>query len=125
LFEERISTGQFTSDHYYSDWFWKNTDEKNWSDIKNLVDKAMGNLTSYSLVSWNVQSKIHTANLSGTFVVLVYATTYDKGNGTETLTIHKPLRGDTFSILGHHFNSQQIQQLINKGIKKVATRNDV
>lgn len=125
LLEERINSGQFASDQFYSDLFWANTNEKNWSDIKNLVEKAMGNLTSYSLVSWNVQSKVHTGDFSGTFVVLVYATTYEKGNGTETLTIHKPSSGDEFLILGHHFNSQQIQQLINQGIEQVASESDV
>ncbi len=124
LFEERINSGQFASDQFYSDLFWENTDEKNWSDIKNLVEKAMGSLTSYSLISWNVQSKVHTGDFSGTFVVLVYATTYEKGNGTETLTIHKPLSGDEFLILGHHFNSQQIQELINQGIEQVASKSD-
>ncbi len=125
LFEERISTGQFDSEQYYSELFWKNTDEKQWSDVKNLVEKAMGDLKSYSLISWNVQSKVHTNEISGTIVVLVYETTYEKGVGTETLTIHKSLMGDQFAIVGHHFNSQQIQQLINKGIEQVASENNV
>jgi len=49
LFQERINNGGFSSNRYYSDLFWKNTDEKKWTNIKNLVKKAMGDLKSYSL----------------------------------------------------------------------------
>ena len=123
LFEERIGKGQFDSDldRYYSELFWKNVDDKKWSDIKKLVKTAMGDLKSYVLITWNVQSKVDTNEISGTIVVLVYETTYENGLGTETLTIHKSLTGDTFAILGHHFNSEQIQELINKGIEQVAS----
>ncbi len=121
LFQERISDGWLGSDRYYSDLFWKNTDEKKWSNIKNLVEKAMGDLESYSLTTWNVQSKVNTNAISGTIVVLEYETVYKKGIGTETLTIHKPLMGNEFSILGHNFNSKQIQQVIDNGIEHVVS----
>jgi hypothetical protein len=121
LFQERINDGWLGSDRYYSDLFWKNTDEKKWSNIKNVVEKAMGDLESYSLTTWNVRSKINTNELSGTIVVLVYETVYREGKGTETLTIHKPLLGNEFSILGHNFNSERIQQVIDKGIEQAAS----
>lgn len=121
LFQDRIFNGVFGPKEYYSDLFWKNTDEKKWSSITNLVNKAMGNLLTYSLSSWKVQSKVHTNQVSGTFVVLVYETVYEKGNGTETLTIHKPVSGGEFAILGHHFNSEKIKDLINKGIEQAAS----
>lgn len=126
LFEQRIRTGRFDADldRYYSGLFWENADAKKWSDIKKLVRTAMGDLKSYSLISWNVQSKLHTHEISGTIVVLVYQTTYEKGIGTETLTIHKSLTGDSFAILGHHFNSERIQELFNKGIEQVALESD-
>ena len=121
LFQERIFNGGFGSKEYYSDLFWKNTDEKKWSSVKNVVNRAMGNLLTYSLSSWKVQSKVHTNQVSGTFVVLVYETVYEKGNGTETLTIHKPVSGGEFAILGHHFKSEKIKELINKGIEQAAS----
>ena len=125
LFQERIHNSGFGSKQFYSDLFWKNADEKKWSSITNLVDKAMGDLLGYSLSSWKVQKKVHTNQISGTFVVLVYETVYEKGKGIETLTIHKPLSGDNFAILGHNFNSEKIQELIEKGIEQAAARDDV
>jgi hypothetical protein len=121
LFQERINDGWLDSDRYYSDLFWKNTDEKKWSNIKNLVAKAMGDLESYSLTTWNVQSKVNTSELSGTIVVLVYETVYREGKGSETLTIHKPLMGNKYSILGHNFNSEKIQQVIDESIEQAAS----
>jgi hypothetical protein len=119
LFQERITSGWFDSDRYYSDLFWENTDEKKWTNIKNIVKQALGDLESYSLTSWNVQSKVKTNEISGTIVVLQYETVYNKGIGTETLTIHKPLMGNKYSILGHNFNSKQIQQVIDNGLEQV------
>ena len=104
--------------------FWKATDRKKWSDINRLVVKAMGDLQSYSLTSWKVQSTVNTSQISGTIVVLVYDTHYEKGEGTETLTIHKPLAGGKFAILGHHFDSETIRQLIEKGIEQAADSGD-
>lgn len=121
MFEERIVYGDFGLDAYYSELFWQNADEKKWNNIINLVNKAMGNLQSYSLESWHVQSKVHTNQISGTIVVLVYKTVYEKGTGTETLTVFKPLIGDEFSILGHNFNSKRIQRLIDKGIEQATS----
>jgi len=121
LFQERINSGWFDSDRYYSDLFWENTDEKKWSNIKDIVTQALGDLESYSLTSWNVQSKVNTNAISGTIVVLEYETVYKKGIGTETLTIHKPLMGNEFSILGHNFNSKKIQQVIDNGIEQVVS----
>jgi hypothetical protein len=115
LFQERINSGWFDSDRYYSDLFWKNTDKNTWSNIKHIVTQALGDLESYSLTSWEVQSKVNTNAISGTIVVLEYETIYKKGIGTETLTIHKPLMSDEFSILGHNFNSKHIQQVIDSG----------
>jgi hypothetical protein len=85
----------------------------------------MGDLQSYSLSSWKVQTKVHTNQISGTFVVLVYETVYEKGNGTETLTIHKPGLGYKFAILGDHFNSEKIKELIEKGIERAAAGDGV
>ncbi len=125
LFEERIACCDFGSEAYYSDIFWKNTDADQWRKIKVLVDKAMGPLKSYSLKDWNIKTTINTNQLSGTIVVLVYETTYAKGKGVETLTLHKPLLGKHFKIVGHHFNSKRIQELINQGIDQVALKDSV
>jgi hypothetical protein len=121
MFQERIVYGEFGLDAYYSELFWRNVDEKKWDNITKLVNKAMGDLQSYSLESWKMQSKVHTNELSGTIVVLLYKTVYEKGKGTETLTIYKPLMGDSYSILGHNFNSKRIQRLIDKGIEQATS----
>jgi hypothetical protein len=121
LFQERINSGWLDSDRYYSELFWKNTDENKWSNIKRIVTQALGDLESYSLTSWNVQSKVNTHAISGIIVVLEYETVYKKGIGIETLTIHKPLMGNEFSILGHNFNSKQIQQVIDSGLEHVVS----
>ena len=121
MFEERIVYGDYGLDVYYSELFWRNTDERKWENITKLVEKAMGELQSYSLESWKLQSKVHANQISGTIVVLVYKTVYEKGKGTETLTIYKPLMGDGFSILGHNFNSKRIQRLIDKSIEQATS----
>jgi hypothetical protein len=121
LLNERIEKGGFGSDNYYSEVFWKSTDSQKWENIKQLVDKAMGNLKSYKLKTWNVTTQAKTNDLSGTIVSLVYDTVYEKGNGTETIVLHKPITGKTFKIVGHHFNSPEIQKLIDKGIEKAVS----
>ena len=119
--EDRIANGGFGGDDkYYSDIFWQYTDEHEWKNITRLVDKAMGNLNSYSLITWNTQSKFHTNQLSGTFVVLVYHTEYEKGKGQETLTMYKGVKDKDFLILGQHINSAKIQELLYRGIEQVA-----
>ena len=121
LFQERISNGWTGSGKYYSDLFWKNTTKNKWSNIQKLVTLAMGDLKSYSLTTWNVKSKVNLNGGSGIVVVLVYATVYEKGEGTETLTIYKPLMGKKFAILGHNFNSDLLQKLIDKGIQRATS----
>ena len=89
LFYERIKNGWAGTNKYYSEFFWKDTSEKKWANIQNLVSKAMGELKSFSLTTWNIRSKVNTNEISGTVVSLVYETEYEKGKGTETLFIHK------------------------------------
>ena len=125
LLNERIKNGGFGSDEYYSEIFWKSTDNGKWEMIKNLVDNAVGDLKSYKLKTWNVKTQAKTNELSGTIVNLVYDTVYVKGNGTETITLYRPLMGEKFSIIGHHFNSPEIQKLIDKGIEHAASRSSV
>jgi len=124
LLKERIENGGFGSDEYYSEIFWKNTDTGKWRMIKSLVDNAMGDLKSYKLKTWHVKTQAKTNELSGTIVNLVYDTVYEKGNVTETITLYKPIMGEKFSIIGHHFNSPEIQKLIDKGIEHAVSRRD-
>lgn len=122
FFNSRIQKGWEETDPYYSKLFWKNTTTQDWENIKNLVSKAMGNMKTFSLQSWNIQSKVNTNELSGTLVRLIYDVEYEKGSGVETLVLHKPLLGKKFTILGHNINSAQIQNLINKGIQAAAAQ---
>ena len=120
LLNERIENGGFGSNTYYSEIFWENTDNDKWGRIQRLVHKAMGNLKSYELNTWNVKTQAKTNELSGTIVNLVYDTVYVKGNGTETMTLFKPIMGEEYNIVGHRFNSPEIQKLIDKGIEQVS-----
>jgi hypothetical protein len=117
--QDRIRDGGLGKVQYYSDKFWEFTDENQWSNIKGLVKKAMGDLQSYSLNTWNTQTKINTNELSGTFVTLVYDTVYEKGKGQEMLYFYKGIWRKEFRILGHQINSPKIQELIDKGIEQV------
>ena len=117
FFRDRITNGGFAGhDKYYSDIFWQYTDEENWGNINHMVDKALGNLNSYSLKSWKAQSKVQVKHLWGTFVVLVYDTQYEKGSGQEKLTMYKGDNEADFLIMGNRINSPKIQKLKNKGI---------
>jgi hypothetical protein len=119
--EARIVNGGFGGNNkYYSEIFWQYTDENDWKNIQRMVDKALGNLNSYSLTTWNTKSQFHTNQLSGTFVVLVYETEYEKGKGQETLTMYKGVTDNDFLILGQHVNSPEIQKLLYRGIERAA-----
>ncbi len=121
LFNERIQNGWDNTKEYYSPLFWKSAADDKWKHIQNLVFKAMGKAKSFSLNTWNIQSKVNTNELSGTFVTLVYDVEYEKGNGTETFIIHKPVADSKYSIISHNFNSDLIQELIDKGIEQAAS----
>ena len=119
--EDRIAHGGFAGhDTYYGDIFWQHANEEDWQRVQQMVDIALGDLNSYSLLTSNTQSKFHTNELSGTFVTLVYNTEYEKGNGLETLTMYKALKDKDFRIIGQHVNSPKIQELIYKGIEQVS-----
>jgi hypothetical protein len=119
--EDRIAHGGFAGhDTYYGDIFWQHAKEEDWQRVQQMVDIALGDLNSYSLLTSNTQSKFHTNELSGTFVTLVYNTEYEKGNGLETLTMYKGLKDNDFRIIGQHVNSPKIQELIYKGIEQVS-----
>ncbi|MGD8687210.1 MAG: hypothetical protein PVH15_10595 [Syntrophobacterales bacterium] len=119
--EDRIAHGGFAGhDTYYGDIFWQHAKEEDWQRVQQMVDIALGDLNSYSLLTSNTQSKFHTNELSGTFVTLVYNTEYEKGNGLETLTMYKGLKDKDFRIIGQHVNSPKIQELIYKGIEQVS-----
>jgi hypothetical protein len=44
-------------------------------------------------------------DLSGTFVVFIYNTEYEHGNGQEKITLMKGFWDKDFQIIGHHFES--------------------
>ena len=119
--EDRIANGGFWGhDTYYGDIFWQHANENDLQRIQQMVDIALGDLNNYSLLTSNTQSKFHTNELSGTFVTLVYNTEYEKGNGQETLSMHKGLKDKDFRIMGQHVDSPKIQELIYRGIEQVA-----
>jgi hypothetical protein len=121
--EDRFVNGGAGSDEFYSTVFWDNTDANEWQAIQKLVGLSLGDLQSYSLISWNIQNKIHSADLVGTFAVLVFETEYDKGSGHETLTLFKRSGRGEFEIVGHQIDSRQINDMVLKGIERAAEQN--
>ena len=123
FFEDRFENGGAGSDGFYSKVFWDNTDAAGWRNIKKLVDLSLGELQSYTLVSWNLQDQLPTSQLSGTFAVLVYETEYEKGSGHEKLTLLKRGGWAEFEIVGHQIDSPQINEMVLRGIAKAAEQN--
>jgi len=120
FFEDRFENGGVGRDEFYSRVFWENTDITRWQNIKRLVNLSLGDLQSYSLVSWNLQDQLPTSQLSGTFAVLVFETEYEKGSGLEKITLRRQGGWDKFEIVGHQIDSEQINEMILKGIQKAA-----
>jgi hypothetical protein len=121
FFKDRIANVGGGSDKYYGKQFWQNTDKETWNDIKSVVEKAHGKLKNYSLVTWSANSNLSSGKTSGTTVTLQYTTGYEKGRGTETLILFKAAGSNNYLIVGHNFQSIEIEKLINKGIKNAAS----
>ena len=123
FFRDRFENGGAGSDELYSKLFWDNTNAAEWRNIKKLVDLSLGELQSYSLVSWNLKDQLPTSQISGTFAVLVFKTEYEKGSGQEKLTLLQRSGWAEFEIVGHQFDSQQINEMVLEGIAKAAEQN--
>ena len=123
FFKDRFENGGAGSDVFYSKLFWDNTDAAEWRNIKKLVDLSLGELQSYTLVSWNLHDQLPTNQISGTFAVLVFETRYEKGSGREKLTLLQRSGWSEFEIVGHQFDSRQIDEMVLKGIAKAAEQN--
>ncbi len=123
FFNDRFENGGAGSDEFYSKIFWDNTDAAEWRNIKKLVDLSLGKLQSYTLVSWKLKEQLPTGQLSGTFAVLVFETQYEKGSGQEKLTLLQRGGFAEFEIVGHQFDSRQINEMVLEGIAKAAEQN--
>jgi hypothetical protein len=55
--------------------------------------------------NWQIQKNVKMGDLSGTFVVLIYDTEYELGNGQEKITLMKGFWDRDFQIIGHYFES--------------------
>jgi hypothetical protein len=69
------------------------------------VETRLGDLQSYTLRNWQVKKGVKMGDLSGTFVVLIYNTEYELGNGQEKITLMKGFWDSDFRIIGHYFES--------------------
>ena len=123
FFKDRFENGGAGSDEFYSKIFWDNTDAAEWRNIKKLVNLSLGELQSYTLVTWNLKEQLPTDQLSGTFAILVFKTQYEKGAGQEKLTLLQRSALSEFEIVGHQFDSRQINEMVLKGIAKAAEQN--
>jgi len=70
-----------------------------------MVETNLGELQSYMLKSWKIQSKAKMGDRSGTIVVLIYDTEYEYGNGQEKITLMKGFWDSDFQIIGYYFES--------------------
>jgi hypothetical protein len=103
--DDRFVSGGIGSEEFYSDLFWKYTRAEDWEYIRNMVQTNLGELQSYMLKSWKIQSKAKMGDISGTIVVLIYDTEYEYGNGQEKITLMKGFWDSDFQIIGHYFES--------------------
>lgn len=100
----KVQLGDFDSAmSLYSPKFFEQTSKDEWKSLLGNLQKKLGSLESYELVTWNFKKQAHTSG-SGTYWVLQYKVTYSKYPATETVTVFKPV-GGTFQILGHNINS--------------------
>jgi hypothetical protein len=84
--DNRFETGGVGNGQYYSDLFWKYTPQEDWDYMQ-------------------VKKGVKMGDLSGTFVVFIYNTEYEHGNGQEKITLMKGFWDKDFQIIGHHFES--------------------
>ena len=105
MLDDRFVSGGVGSEAFYSDLFWKYTQQNDWDYIKNLVLTHLGELQSYSLKNWQIQKNVKMGDLSGTFVELIYDTEYALGNGQEKITLMMGFWDRDFQIIGHYFES--------------------
>jgi hypothetical protein len=103
--DNRFEIGGVGNGQYYSDLFWKYTPQEDWDYITDLVETHLGDLQSYTLKNWQVKKGVKMGDLSGTFVVFIYNTEYEHGNGQEKITLMKGFWDKDFQIIGHHFES--------------------
>lgn len=120
FFNQRIKEGSTGPEEYYSKYFFEATTQEEWRDIQALVNKANGQVKSYEQQSWRVHSRVISTELAGTFATFVYKVQYEKCEGFETIVLFKNDDNPDYKIFNHNYNSENIQKLINKGIKQAA-----
>ncbi|AZZ90185.1 hypothetical protein EUZ85_05440 [Hahella sp. KA22] len=122
FFDDRIKEGGPGADRFYSSHFIDSVDPEEWESIRRLVQKANGDLRSYSLDTWRAQDKVQTNGLSGMYVTLTYKTTYTNGEGEETLILFRNDDSPQYKVMYHHFNSESINRLVKQGIDEAASK---
>ncbi len=116
FFEQRIKEDSIAPLGFYADSFAEN-DPAEWERIKTLVEKANGDVISFEKINWQLNNKASTSELSGTFVNYSFKVVYENGEGIERITLLKNSDNPTFKIIGHNYNSEMIQNLVNQGIE--------
>lgn len=104
LFDSVRSHDFDTAMTYYSEAFFNQTSQDEWTTVLNSLNQKLGDLQSYELNGWNVKKQVHTSG-SGTFVSLQYHVTYARYPATEVLVLFKPVGGD-YKVLSHNINSK-------------------
>jgi len=101
-FHQALDAGQF--DQLYgggSDDLKKAANQQEFVALLDAVHRKLGNVSSSTETTWNVN--YHT---SGTFVRLVYDTTFLQGKGTEEFVYR--VSGNEAHLAGYHINSSDL-----------------
>ncbi len=112
--DQRVADGGAGDASAYAAEFFEATTKEDWAEIKDLVVKANGNLKSYALMTFDVDANASTDKRNGVMVTLVYETTYERGNGQETLSLFRPEGGTKFEIIGHNYNTPEINAAMKR-----------
>jgi hypothetical protein len=98
-----IENGEFESAlDYYSEEFYESRDRDRWLAVLCECNEQLGDLVSYELSGWEVNSQV--GSNSEPQVILVYGTEYTGCEAVETLSL-KEEQPSGFRITGHEIES--------------------
>ena len=89
---------------YYAETFFKETSRETWEDQLHRYNRRLGNLESFEAVNWNVKKNVGTN--AGTYVQVIYKTTYARHQAVEKFILKKAAAG--FRIIVHRVEARGI-----------------
>jgi hypothetical protein len=82
---------------FYSEKFFEVISPEAWLSALKDINSKLGNLQSYTLLSWNI-----TKNLQGTSYKIKYKVKYAKHIAEETFILYRPIGSKQIKIQAHH-----------------------